>query len=282
MTKESSALRVCVVGLGLIGGSLAWQLKTAGVFVKGFARNPETLQKAQERGMISESSVELAVAVTEVDLVVVALPIESIPEMVHKIDLALTQPTVVMDVGSVKTFIQEQVGALPLTNAIFVGGHPMAGSEKIGIDNAVQTLFVDRPFVVSYPSQEIKSKAKKVVTQLVETLQARYVEMTAQDHDERVAVISHLPYLVSVLVYRRYLEESQKLSEVASTGFRDVTRIAHSDPLWGVTVAQHNSKNLVREIDKFIQELTEVKQEITSHSRQDLLNRFNVDGVGMT
>lgn len=277
MTNNPTTLRVGVIGLGLMGGSLAWQLKTAGCFVKGYARNPETVRKALERGFISEGFVEIVSTVTHVDIVVVALPIEHIPEMIHQIDLVLTQPTIVVDVGSVKKYILDEVATLKPAKAIFVGGHPMAGSEKTGLDHAIQTLFCDRPFIVCYPDESLKGRAEQPLKQLIEALRAHYIEMTAEDHDERVAVISHLPYLVSVLVYRRYLEEADKLSGVASTGFRDVTRIAHSDPIWGITVAQLNSTNLVHEIDGLIRELTQVKQEINTHAVHSLLKRLNVD-----
>lgn len=270
-------MRVSVVGLGMIGSSMAWQLRQAEVTVSGYARRQDTIDKALDQGVIDEGSTDLATVVRGADIIVVALPIELIPRMVFQIDALLTRKTLVIDVGSVKTYIMSQIAARPLAHVDFVGGHPMAGSEKSGFEHYVQQLFVGKAFIFTYPNKHIQAIYEGVLKTLAHQLQARYLTMTALDHDRRVSAISHLPYLLSVALYNRYARQKDALSAVASTGFSGMTRIAHSDPLWGLTVAGFNAENVSKDLGEIIESLQKIKYAVDSRDVDFLLTCFNVD-----
>ncbi len=272
-------MKVCIVGLGLIGASLAWQLKAKGHTVTGIARRQETLDLAISRKVIDKGYVEVCPSALQVDLVIVALPLELIVSTILQIEGCLSAPTIVIDVGSVKTQIMKDLETRNLNKTIFVGGHPMAGSEKTGIDNFQKELFKNKPFIVCYPSIPVRLKATKIIMELVRELEARYLELSAEEHDRQVAIISHLPYLMANILFNLYLKDEKTLKQVASTGFMDTTRVAHSDPLWGAMVVLMNKQSLIPQIDAVISSLQSLKADILTIDPKALFKRFNVDHV---
>ncbi len=272
-------MKVAVVGLGLIGSSLALALTQAQVVVKGYARRQETIDKARALHILQEGSTSLQQIVTDVDLVVIALPIEHIPSMVKQIDELLINETLVIDVASVKGYIMQAVSEYSLKKALFVGAHPMAGSEHVGIDYLVKDLFLDKPFIVTYPSDETKTKTQKQLQDFTQIIKAKYMELSAEKHDQMVAAVSHLPYMVAISLYNRYLLDAQELATVASSGFRDTSRVAHSDPLWGLLVAATNKENIVKELTNTIKIMEDIKNKIEKADLLELVKIFNVDKV---
>lgn len=274
-------MKVCIVGLGLIGSSLAWQLKAKGHTVTGIARRQETLDLAISREVIDMGYVEVCPSALQVDLVIVALPLELIVSTILQIEGCLSATTIVIDVGSVKTQIMKDLEMRNLIKTIFVGGHPMAGSEKTGIENFQKDLFSGKPFILCYPSDEVRKKAALLLQGFVKEIDARYLELSAIDHDQRVATISHLPYILANTLFNLYLEDEPSLKEVASTGFMDTTRVAHSDPLWGAMVALMNENALIPQIDVVIASLQALKADILKLDPQALLDRLNIDHVNI-
>ena len=155
----------------------------------------------------------------------------------------------------------------------------MAGSEKTGVDNFQKELFKNKPFIVCYPTIPVRVKATKIIMELVRVLEARYLELSAEEHDRQVAIISHLPYLMANLLFNLYFKEESILKQVASTGFMDTTRVAHSDPLWGTMVALMNKDALIPQIDAVILSLQSLKADILTLDPKALFDRFNVDHV---
>lgn len=273
-------MKTAIVGLGLIGSSLAYQLKEAGCSVIGYARKQETVDKALTLGIIDSGSTNLETVVAEVDIVVLAIPIEIIPIMIKEVDEYVSNGTVVVDVGSVKKYIMDQVSGMSLQNALFVGAHPMAGSEKVGIDNFVRDLYIDKPFIVTYPDESIKKKTQKLIKEFVKIIKSKYIEMDEDTHDKMVSDISHIPYILSSVLYNQVARGNSE--KVASSGYRDMTRIAHSDPLWGTVVSFLNKDNICNGIDEMIAALNFVKKSISKGDIDTIFDYLNIDNKDNT
>jgi prephenate dehydrogenase len=272
-------MRVCIVGFGLIGASLAWQLKAKGHVVVGVARRESTLEAAKSHKLIDESYLEICQLALSVDLVVIALPLELILPALVLVEKFLKGPTVVIDVGSVKSKIVEEAKALKLKKALFVGCHPMAGSDKSGIEHFQTGLFVGKPFLVCYPDLNVRVKTITQIQTFVKEIESRYIEISADEHDREVATISHLPYIVANALFGLYLKDKEKLKQIASTGFFDTTRVAHSDPMWGMMVSMMNDTALIDRIDEFIVALQALRCDILTNDPLALFERLNVDNV---
>jgi len=259
---------------------MAYQFKSVGSTVKGYARNRSTVEKALTFGIIDSGSTNLEEVVCNVDVVVLAVPIEIIPIMIKEVEEVLDSETIVMDVGSVKKYIMDEANKMSLKKALFVGAHPMAGSEKVGIDNFIKDLYVDKPFIVNYPNDNIKSKTEKKVKEFVRILRSNYIEMDEYTHDKMVAEISHIPYVLSSVLFNHVARGQAR--KVASTGYRDMTRIAHSDPLWGTVVSFFNRENICNGIDEIIAALNFIKKSLTIADIDSIFDFLNIDNVDNT
>jgi len=223
--------RVVVLGLGLLGGSVALAAKSrgAGGRVVGATRRREVLEDALARGFVDEVG-EPADAVRGADLVVLATPVYAMADAVRRIAPSLATGAVVTDVGSVKAPLQDTLPGLLPRGAHYVGSHPMAGSHLRGIENASADLFEGAPCVVmdaGSPAQEER------VASFWSALGGRVVVRDPAGHDAAVGWMSHLPHALA-FAYAAALEGAPAgADEVAGSGFRDFTRIAHSEPeLW--------------------------------------------------
>jgi len=220
--------RVCLVGVGLIGGSLGLALREAGWEVLGVDPDRASLARALEIGAI-DGAVELEEGASRAELAVIATPVEEVIPTCRKLLPALARDALVMDVASTKcAIVQKAEEILP---GRFIGGHPMAGSEKGGIDAADPYLFENAPFVLC-PGTGVDSKAIARAEELVRKVGAIPIQMTAQEHDEVVGMISHLPHLCAVALLDTLtgLEQKDQAMQLAAGGFRDLTRIASGSP----------------------------------------------------
>jgi len=228
--KPLTKCRVAIVGLGLMGGSLALDLRGKCAERVGVARKPATLELALRRGMIDRSA-EFDAAVEECDLIVLATPPRTI--LAHLCALA-GRPTasaaakVVVDLGSTKAEIVAAMEALP-ANFEPVGGHPMCGKEVSGAAAAEPGLFRGQTFVL-IPLGRTRVEAFSLVHEMVMSLGARPLVLSAAQHDALVAATSHLPYVAAVaLVQAAAAAGDERVWEVAASGFRDTSRLAGSD-----------------------------------------------------
>lgn len=226
--------RVTVIGTGVIGASVAFGLKatTPHVVITAYDRDPATVQKAAALGAVDRIAPDAAAAVEGSDVVVVAIPVDGVGAVFRDIGPALARDTVVTDVGSVK---KDVVGAgEAVLGARFVGGHPMAGSERAGIGAADADMFRGAWWILT-PTPMTDPGAYKRVVSVVEMLGATPLALDPGLHDDLVGRLSHVPQLVaSALVdLAAGAADRTALLPLAGTGFRDVTRIAASDPdLW--------------------------------------------------
>jgi prephenate dehydrogenase len=223
--------RVAVLGLGLLGGSVALAARKHGAArcVVGATRKPAVLEQALRVGAVDETG-DPAEVVRGADLVVLATPVFAMGDMARRIAPALREGAIVTDVGSVKAGLAETLPGLLPRNVRYVGSHPMAGSHERGLDAARADLFEGAPCVVMGDGEP---EARDRLAGFWRALGARVVVRSPADHDAEVAWMSHVPHLLAFAFAEALAAAPEDAREVEGAGFRDFTRIAHSDPeLW--------------------------------------------------
>ena len=251
--------KIAVIGLGLMGGSLALALKKSavgGAEVIGYSRRPETVEMARERGVIDVGAGEITSAVREADLVIIATPVLAIKEVLREISPELTQGCVVTDAGSTKTKVMEWAAEYLPGGISFIGGHPMAGKETSGIDEADADLFRDCVYCLT-PAPTATKEAIQSLEVIVKAIGARPLFIDAGVHDELVAGVSHLPMLLSAAFVAATTESPYwpEMSGIAARGYRDVSRLASGSPEMNRDICVTNREQIVRWIDRYIDEL---------------------------
>ncbi|MEM6450549.1 MAG: prephenate/arogenate dehydrogenase [Cyanobacteria bacterium P01_D01_bin.105] len=244
-------MKIGIVGLGLIGGCLGLDFKAAGHKVYGIARRAETCQQAIRRQIVDYVGTELT-DLKPCDIVVVCTPIATIVPMVKKLATVLSPGTIVTDVGSVKTAIVEEATA---HWPYFVGAHPMNGKSEAGLEAAESGIFYRRPYVIT-PLTMTDEKAAAQVGQLAQQIGSRLYRCTPEEHDRAVAWISHLPVMVSSSLIQSAIEESdpevlELAQQLASSGFRDTSRVGGGNPQLGLMMAQYNRDEVLRSLKRY-------------------------------
>jgi len=270
--------RLGLIGVGLIGGSLALALRKAGVVgeIIGCGRNPVHLETAKRLGVIDRGETDPAAAVQGADMVVLAVPLGAMREIMEAIRPVLEPETVLTDVGSAKTSVIRAARAVFDTLPPgFVPGHPIAGTEKSGVEAAFPELFRRRRVILT-PVPESAEKAVSRVQSMWEACGAQVVSMAPEHHDEVLAATSHLPHmlayaLVDTLARR---DDSQEIFDFAAGGFRDFTRIASSDPrMWhDICLANHDA--LVKMLEAFSDDLRLLADAVRRADSRFLLETF--------
>jgi len=225
---------IAILGLGLIGGSIGLRAKGQGARVIGIPRREETLKKALELGAIDEGSLDIS-KVSEADLVFICTPINLIIPKLKEMAPHLKKGAIVTDVGSTKGEIVSQAEKLMPKGTHFVGGHPMAGKETVGIEVAEADLFKDKIWILTETSKT-RQKVLEEVEEVVRSLGAKVVRMDTRTHDMVVAGISHVPLAAAAMLVNLAAdsEEADLMKKCASSGFRDTTRVASGDPVLGL------------------------------------------------
>jgi len=268
---SGSALQgpVGVVGLGLIGGSIALDLRAGGVPVRALVHRQATAERARERGLADLVDTDPAV-LADCRLVVLALPLDRLLDPSPELVAALPAEAVITDVGSVKAPVLERWQPL---HPRFVASHPMAGTAQAGVEAGVRELFVDRPWVAT-PSPATDPDALAQVQALALALGARWLCCGAAAHDQAVALISHLPVLVSGALLlgadRGALagaaagapELPELVRALASSGFADTTRVGGGNPELGTLMARNNREAVLAALGHYRQALEALEQEV--------------------
>jgi prephenate dehydrogenase len=259
------ARRLLVVGCGLIGGSAAKAWARAGAVerVIGYDLRPEVAQAALSLGVVHEVAASLDQAAGDVDLVLVAVPVGSIPAVARTLADRLSATAVVTDVGSTKASVVLSCEAV--LGGRFVGAHPMAGTERAGPEAADEALFRGRRVLVT-PTPKTDPRARALVAQLWQSAGADVVELDATTHDRIVAAVSHLPHVVAYTLVGAIAElggqGGRDLVGLTGGGFTDTTRIASTpSPMW-VDVLIDNRELLIEAVDAFEARLLALRQAI--------------------
>jgi prephenate dehydrogenase len=274
---ESQGRHVAIIGLGLIGGSLGLALKRAdlkGLRVVGYDREWGVGGRAARAGAIDRSVRDVASAVRDASLVVIATPIVGTRGVIEEMAAEVGEGCVVTDTGSTKTDVMAWADELLPEHVHFVGGHPMAGKERSGLDAAEATLFEGAAYCI-VPSVRADERAVKSVMAMAEVVGARPLFMDPQEHDSYVAAVSHLPLLLSTALFT-LASESQAwpdMAGLAGGGFRDLTRLASGDPEMSHDICLTNRENLLHWLDRFRDELAQYR-ELVKHDEEGLFKAF--------
>lgn len=241
---------VAVIGLGLIGASLAGALRSQGHFVRGLDRDPAARHIALERGLVDDVADDLPRALDGATLVILAVPVLSILSLVRDVDALASPDAVIMDVGSVKAPVLHEMAALPGAPRA-IGGHPIAGKEQAGPAAADASLFRNRSFVL-VPSTATSAETLQAAEDLVRSIGAVPVVLTATEHDRMVARTSHLPQLLATALALS-LEPHDEI--VAGPGLRDMTRLAASGSSMWNDIFISNADNIAAALATCIAQL---------------------------
>ena len=259
--------RVALIGIGLIGSSLARVLRrdSPATTIVACARRPETLAATQRLELADEVTHDPAAAATGADLVVVATPISAYAEIGRRIGPVLQPGAILTDVGSVKEAVIRDLGPHVPAGVQFVPGHPVAGTEHSGPEAGFAELFRDR-WCILIPLPETAPAAVAKVGQMWEAAGMRVVTMEAAHHDRVLAMTSHLPHLIAYTIVgtATSLEESLKSEVIAfsASGFRDFTRIAASDPVMWRDIFLNNREAVLEILQRFSEDLTALQRAI--------------------
>ncbi len=265
---------LAVVGLGLMGGSMARALRNAADTITGVDPSEVTRTYAVENGIVDAVTDDLKAGVAEADTVVLAAPVQAIMAMVEKrIGSYLRSNTLLIDIGSTKQDICRAMGRLPVSIQA-IGGHPMTGKERSGIDASDATLWQGRPFVLcdtrrTTPATRLRAHA------LVDEIGAVAIEMDAERHDRLVAAISHLPYLLSAALVATVEQEARRDDDVwrlAAGGFRDMSRLAASDVKMMGDILSTNTRAVATLLALFRAQLAGLEAMLVSDDHEHLAN----------
>ncbi len=237
---------VAIVGLGLMGGSLALALKANRAVKKiiGITRNRATLDAALARGAIDAASDDMQI-LHEADIIILAAPVRTIIDQLPRVGELAREGALIIDLGSTKREIARAMDELP-SRVFAVGGHPMCGKESSGFEAADETLYLNKIFVLT-PTARSDENAMSRATELARAVGSRVVVLDAERHDQIVAAISHLPYLVAsnlVSTVAAWANGDEQVLEIAASGFRDTTRLAASDTEMMLDILLTNSENV--------------------------------------
>lgn len=251
-------MKIGILGLGLIGGSLGLDLRSHGHHVLGVSRRESTCTRAIALGCADEASVDVKL-LSKAEVVFICTPLALIIPTFEQLMTHLPKTTVVTDVGSVKTPIVKKIS--PLWDN-FIGGHPMAGKTDSGIEAATPNLFVQKPYVLT-PTVETPTEAITVVEEIVRKLGANIYHCSPEEHDRAVSWISHLPVMVSAALIAASMSETdpkvlQLAQKFASSGFRDTSRVGGGNPELGVMMARYNRLELLRSLQQYRHNLDEL------------------------
>ncbi|WP_413172213.1 prephenate/arogenate dehydrogenase [Anabaena azotica] len=250
-------MKIGILGLGLIGGSLGLDLRSQGHHLLGVSRRESTCQKAIDIGSVDQASVDLKL-LASADVIFICTPIGLIVPQVEQLMVYLPTTTIITDVGSVKAPIVEAISPLWQN---FIGGHPMAGNTDVGIEAAQRNLFVNRPYVLT-PMETTPNRAVTVLEEIVRSLGSIIYHCQPEKHDRAVSWISHLPVMISASLTATCLSETdpeifQLAQNLASSGFRDTSRVGAGNPELGVMMAQYNRQALLHSLHQYRQNLDE-------------------------
>ena len=267
-------MNIGILGLGLIGGSLGFDLRSQGHHILGVSRRETTCQKAVTIGSVDEASVDLSLLATA-EVVFICTPLALIVPQFEQLIAHLPMTTVVTDVGSAKAQIVKDIS--PLWDN-FIGGHPMAGRTDSGIEAAQRDLFLDKPYVLT-PITKTPTSAITVVEEIVRSLGANIYYCQPEQHDRAVSWISHLPVMVSSSLIAACLSETdpdvlQLAQNLASSGFRDTSRVGGGNPELGVMMARYNRQALLRSLQQYRQNLDELTNLIEQENWAVLEEKF--------
>lgn len=254
---------ITIYGVGLIGGSLALSFKGKEDYrVIGHSTRQASVDKYLSKQVVDEATTDFEAAAIEADFIFVCVPVGMLDDYLIRLSkLSLKPNCIITDVGSTKKSVVEAASRLKWNGVQFIGGHPMAGKEQSGVEAATEHLYENAIYVLT-PQNDTTEEAYTKLANLLRHTKAHLVRMDAAEHDTVVGAISHLPHIIAVGLVnqiRSYNEHAPEYSMLAAGGFRDITRIASSDPVIWRDILMNNREVLLKllvdwqaEMDKFV------------------------------
>lgn len=262
--------RLAILGLGLMGGSLALAAKKRGLVkeVVAWGRSEERLAKGKSLGVIDSYSLQLSEVIEGADIIVIATPVLHAERLIVELFSSYKTQAIVTDVGSTKGNLLNavKVGAGYVPENLVLA-HPIAGAETSGVEAATDSLYEHHRVIVT-PTQETNTAALETITQLWQAVGAEVINMTVEQHDKVLAATSHLPHFLAYAIMDTLcsMENEQEVFRFAAGGFRDFTRIAKSSPSMWHDIALANKKALLESIDEFTDHLAQLRQAIAEEN----------------
>jgi len=263
-----------IVGLGLMGGSLALALKGRFKKISGFDTNPETVRIASEQKIVDKICSSFEEGVESADIICLATPVDTIIELLdtlHEVETAKRE-IFLFDIGSTKVDIIKKMDALP-RNFHTVGTHPICGKEKLGLQNADRTLYYGAPFLVS-PSKSTDQTILDIIREIVTIIGADLKMIDADFHDQALAIVSHIPFLLSSALV---LSTPDTVKEYLGPGFLSSSRLAATNSRMMLPVLLSNRENVLENLEKIVDELNLLISLIAENDVEEL--RSNLEKV---
>ena len=248
-------MKIGIVGLGLIGGSLGLQLQSLNHTIYGITNNEFNKKKAIEKKLANFVSCNLSL-LKKCELIILALPIQDLISPSQRLVASIPQETIVTDVGSVKEPI---INTWENLHPLFIGSHPMAGTEKKGVDSGFEDLFTNAKWIIT-PTKNSDLNAVRTISELINSMDCEICQASPKEHDEAVSLISHLPiFLASALIETAHTKNNQSLldltQKLAATGFADTSRVGGGNEKLGLDLAMNNQVNVLNAINNFKKKL---------------------------
>ena len=268
-------MKIGIVGLGLIGGSLGLKLQSLNHIIYGVANNEFNKKKAKEKKLANFVSCDFSL-LKECELIVLALPIKDLINPSQRLIASIPKETIVTDVGSVKEPI---INTWENLHPLFIGSHPMAGTEKKGVDAGFEGLFIKNAKWIITPTQNSDLNAISTLSELIKSMNCEIYHSSPKEHDEAVSLISHLPiFLASALIETVNNKNNQSLldltQKLAATGFADTSRVGGGNAQLGLDLAMNNQINVLNAINNFKNNLNKLESYIKEKNWELLSNKL--------
>lgn len=269
---------VCVVGVGLIGGSfgIALREKKLARQVIGAVRRKETINAAFQKGAVDNATTELAEAVRGADLVFMAPPVGQMKPLCTELVESIKAGAIVTDAGSTKSQLVEECAPIFGTKAHFIGGHPMAGSERTGVEHARGNLFEHAIWIIT-PAKETPETEVTRLKDLVEAVGATPLILDPQTHDQLLAVTSHVPHVTAaalVHLFSKTQDDHEVVQKLIAGGWRDSTRVAAGSPEMWRDICLANSTAIGENLDEVIAELQKLRGMLQEKNGEEINTWF--------
>ena len=276
---NSTFKKVCIIGLGLIGGSIGLAMKRSKISnqIIGFARSNSTLKRAIELGLVDKVKDNLEDAVNDCDLIILATPLSTFKKLVEEMSPFLKKDCIITDTGSAKLSVIEDLRGILPNNVEFIPGHPIAGTEESGPDAGFAELF-DNRWCILTPTEENSSNAIDLVKEFWESIGSKVEIMDPLHHDKVLAITSHIPHLIAFNIVgtaNNLANVTEKeVVKYSAGGFRDFTRIAASDPKMWSDIFTYNSEAVLEMLELFSNDLAKLKAAVIKKDSDLLFSNF--------
>jgi prephenate dehydrogenase len=276
-------IKIAIFGVGLIGGSLALCFKgKPDLYVIGHSPNQKSVDKYLERGVVDEATTSLVEAAEQADFLFICVPVGQLNDYLRQLSQCrLKSGAIISDVGSTKSEVVIAAKKYDFHDAVFIGGHPMAGKERSGVEAATSKLFANAHYVLTPTADTLHSDYDKLVALLSHT-QATIIKLDAELHDEIVGAVSHLPHIVAAMLVNLVAEKNatnDNYVKLAAGGFRDTTRIASGDAALWRDISVSNRQVLIPLLQQWIDATQQVIEHLHTNDQEQIAHLFQTASV---